>query len=1109
MVQEVRRWLEELGLGEYADAFDENRIDSEVLSDLTGDDLKDIGVKAVGDRRKLLSAIAILRESDNPPARIDAISDGASVSASDQPAKRAERRQLTVMFCDLVGSTALSRELDPEDLRDVMRRYQGAVAGAVAQYGGYVAKFLGDGVLAYFGWPQAYEDQAERAVRAGMDAVEAVATVNAGDGVLSARVGLATGDVVVGELSGEAGAIVGETPNLAARLQNEAAPGEIVTSASTRHLIAGIFELTEIGAREMRGFAEPVTVWRVDSERVTESRFDALHSGPLTRFVGRENDMGLLLDRWKLARNGQGQVVLIGGEAGIGKSRLSETFRSALTEEPHLWLRYQCSPYHSNSAFYPTIQQLEWAAGFEDADSTSSKLDKLEALIEQTGDENPLTLPLFANLLSLPDAERYGVLNHSPEEIKQLTLRCIVGHLTHLSQAQPVLFHFEDVHWIDPTSQDLLELAVEGIQGANVMILVTHRPEWSADFVHRSHVSMLQLNRLDERQGEEIARSVAGNEVSDELIKRIVERTDGIPLFVEEVTKAMLESGFDAANSDVPSTLQASLLARLDRLGPEAKDIAQVGAVIGRQFPHELIAAAAGYPPKRLSEALDRLIQSELVFRRGQPPDAEYTFKHALVLDAAYDSMLRDERRKRHLAIAKLLHHGTQTPEMVAEHFEKAGNASQAAELWHEAARQAVSKSANQEALHFCERAATQIRTLPETEENSRRLLAVLILEMQPCIFLVGYASPEIAARAERALVICREVGSDEEMFRILFYRWAPLHSITAGVLALEAAEEYLQRALASGDDKAIIIAHRLVGTSMYMNGRWHEARDHLNYVVENYRPEAHDELAMQISQDVLVAGQIYLALTLWTLGWPDQALALYDRITERAIELDHVNTIAFSKFHLLVLRMLMRTQENFLDEFYMIAEMAKKQGNSFATSFARVVAADLDFRNGKIELAEFEQAIKDLIEQQHTYYGCQPSRQEAVEVCLSNGRIDEAERLVDAMERNFADGFEIYRESEVTRMRGLCAFARGEFVKAETLFNEALEWSKAREAKSYELRAAMSLARFWQKRKEPERGRKILARTYDWFTEGLGTPDLIEAKALLDDLRTASSNRD
>ena len=652
MAEDLGRWLEELGLGKYTAAFAQNAVDANVLPDLTGDDLKDIGVTAVGDRRKLLRAIASLAEDGDDPA--PATRDAQTGSADRVASAAAERRQLTIMFCDLVGSTELSHRLDPEDLREVMRRYQDAVARAVTTYAGHVAKYLGDGVLAYFGWPQAHEDQAERAVRAALDAVAAVSGLQLGSGVeLRARAGIATGQVVIGDLVGEAGrdadAVSGETPNLAARLQGIAEPGQIAVGETTRRLIGDAFELEDLGARELKGFPEPVPAWRVVGERAVGSRFEAAHSDRLTTFVGREHEIGLLLNRWEQAKQGEGQVVLLSGEAGIGKSRISQALRERAAKDPHTRLRYQCSPYHDSTALYPFISQLERAAAFASNDTPEAKLDKLEALLSQATDAVDAAAPLFASLLSVAAGDRYPRLEMTPQQQKERTLEALLDQLLGLAAQQPVCLIFEDAHWVDPTSLEVLGQVIGRVQGVRVLVVITYRPEFSPPWRGYSHITSLALNRLGREQCAAIVGYVTGNKaLPDEVLSQILAKTDGFPLFVEELTKTVLESGLlkDVGDSyelagplsslAIPSTLQDSLMARLDRLAP-VKDVAQLGAAIGREFSYSLLAAVSPLSDADLHNALDQLVESGLVQRRGAGIEATYIFKHALVRDVAYE----------------------------------------------------------------------------------------------------------------------------------------------------------------------------------------------------------------------------------------------------------------------------------------------------------------------------------------------------------------------------------------------------------------------------------------------------------------------------------------
>jgi class 3 adenylate cyclase len=657
-MQHIARWLGDLGLGQYAQRFADNDIDFDVLSELTDQDLEKLGV-SLGHRRKLLRAIGEL--GDHPSAAVPA----------GETAQRdgAEHRQLTVMFTDLVGSTALSTKLDPEDLRTAIGAYHKCVAETVTRFDGFVAKYMGDGVLIYFGYPQAHEDDAERAVRAGLtliDAVHRLTTVEP----LQVRIGIGTGVVVVGDIVGSGEAqergVVGETPNLAARLQAVAPPNTIVIGPTTRRLLGELFEYHDLGGVEAKGFAAPVQAYKVIRPSAVESRFEALHASALTALVGRQEEADLLLRRWQQAKGGEG-CVLISGEPGIGKSRLAQNVLEQLSGEPHARLRYFCSPHHQDSALYPSITQLERAAGLRREDTDEQRLDKLEAVLALGTDDLAEAVPLLADLFAIPTGDRYPPLNLTPQKRKERTLHALLAQVGGLAARQPVLMVFEDIHWSDPTTREALDLLIDRVPVLRVLVIITFRPEFTPPWIGRSHVTLLSLNRLPPRQRAEMIVGVTGGKaLPREIADQIIDHTDGIPLFIEELTKSVVESGLLTEAEDhytasaptaplaIPTTLHASLLARLDRLAP-TREVAQIGAALGRSFSHELISAVAGMTQQQLDDALAQLVRAELMFRRGMPPDAEYTFKHALVQDTAYSTMLRSRRHQLHAQIGKIL----------------------------------------------------------------------------------------------------------------------------------------------------------------------------------------------------------------------------------------------------------------------------------------------------------------------------------------------------------------------------------------------------------------------------------------------------------------------
>jgi class 3 adenylate cyclase len=892
-MQQIADWLEGLGLSEYAQRFAENDIDFSILSDLNDQDLEKIGVTSLGHRRKLLRAIADL---ETQKASASTIATPAMMDVS--PRDAAERRQITVMFSDLVGSTALSARMDPEDLREVISAYQKSVTLTVRRFGGFVAKYMGDGVLVYFGYPQAHEDDAERAVRAGLELIAAVTGLKTG-AALQTRVGIATGLVVVGDLVGSGEAqergIVGETPNLAARLQAIAKPNTVVIADGTRRLLGNLFELEDLPAKDLKGIAGPTQAWTALRASSAEGRFEAMHTSDLTALVGREEELELLLRRWSRAKNGEGHAVLLSGEAGIGKSRLTAAVLERLTSEPHTRLRYFCSPQHTDSALYPIINQMERAAGLAHDDTPQARLDKLDALLLQTSTTRQDTA-LFADMLSLPNDGRYPALELAPQQRRQKTLEALSTQLAGLASQQPVLMIFEDVHWTDPTSLEAFGRTVDRIKTLPVLLVVTFRPEFNAPWAGQSHVTTLTLNRLGEREAAAIIARLVGNKgLPPDVTAEIVERTDGIPLFVEEMTKAVLEAESEGearrtvavAPSPalaVPATLHASLMARLDRLGP-AKELAQIGAAVGREFSYLLLAAVVRKPEAELDAALDRLVQSGLLFRQGLLPHASYLFKHALVQDAAYGTLLREPRRALHVRIAEAIENqfpdvAESQPELLAQHYTQAGLIEKAAFLWGKAGQRLLERSALVEAVAHLTRALDQIATLPPTPALRREEIKIQVAIITPLIYVKGYASPETKQAAERARLLIEQAEARGEppedpllLFSVLYGFWVVNTLALKGEVSREIARHFLDLAAKQGTIAPLMIGHRLMGHSLLLTGDPAGGRLHYDEGVALYDPAQHRSLATRFGQDVRVSMLGYRSLAVWILGYPESAL--------------------------------------------------------------------------------------------------------------------------------------------------------------------------------------------------------------------------------------------
>ncbi len=774
-MQTIEDWLSQLGLGKYMEAFVQNDVDLRALPHITEADLQELGV-SLGHRKIILAAI---NEPERP--RLDALPlaslplEGFEPQTTEVPQEpTADRRLLSVLFCDLVGSTALSAELDPEDMHELTRRYQDSVAGAITRFGGYVAKYLGDGVLAYFGWPMAYEDHAERSIRAGIQALAAVEAFQSPDGKqLKARIGIASGHVVVGDIAGssanERASIAGDTPNLAARLQGAAAPGQIVVADSTRRLAGQSFEIESLAAQELKGFKSPIALFAVRGEREVESRFDATHTSALSKFVGRTSEIGMLLERWELVKGGQGQAVFVSGEAGIGKSRLVDALEERLPEKQHELIRLQCSPYHATSAFYPIIQRLSRFAGFSPADDQTMRAEKFRTIVQRYGENLSDVGSIYAELLSLDVGDEFKPLDLSAQQRKELVVRTLANRLLLAAKIAPLLFIVEDAHWIDPSTSEWLKEVISRVHGAAILVVVTHRPEWNAGWATGlAQATTLAIGRLTKKQMRELIESMLAD-VPDQLADRIAERTDGVPLFVEELTRSILESGnATSLNAEIPDSLQGSLMARLDRLTAAAKEVAQIASVIGREFDRGLLSKVTGFDERALDGALHQLMSTQLFVVGGVVRDA-LVFRHALIQDTAYQSLLSRRRRHYHEAIVKVLLDAypdlvVTQPELIAQHYVKAQQNELAFPYWMKAGERALGRSANYEAVDHFQNALSIVEHLPEGPSQQQKVLEATI-KLGEALGAAGRLSDSVATY-KLATELAREAGDTKAFIR-------------------------------------------------------------------------------------------------------------------------------------------------------------------------------------------------------------------------------------------------------------------------------------------------------------------------------------------------------
>jgi class 3 adenylate cyclase/predicted ATPase len=1107
---DVAAWLQGLGLERYAPAFRDNEIDWDALPKLTSEDLKDLGVVLGGHRRKLLDAIAALGAA-LPAATVTAASRDARAPAD------AERRQLTVMFCDLVGSTALSTRHDPEDLRELIGTYHRAVADTVGRFAGFVAKYMGDGVLIYFGYPQAHEDDAELAVRAGLAVIAAVGQLPARQD-LNVRLGVATGLAVVGDLIGEGAAqergVVGETPNLAARLQALAAPNTLVIAEATRRQVGGLFDLADLGPQALAGFAEPQPAWRVLGESGVLSRFEALRSGE-TPLVGRDEEVELLVRRWQQAKSGEGRVVLISGEPGIGKSRLTAALSEHIGTEPHTRRRYFCSPHHQDSALYPFIVQLERAAGFARDDAAEAKLEKLRALLAP-GTRDDDDIALLGELLSLPNSA--AALNLSPQRKREKLFEALLDQLAAEARERPVLFVFEDAHWIDPTSRELLDLAVDRVRHLPVLLAITFRPEFQPPWSGRSHVASLALNRLGERDGEALVQTLAGNAaLTPDIVAEIVERTDGVPLFVEELTKAVLESAGQGdrvaavlgttspAALSVPATLHASLMARLDRLGPAAKEIAQIGAVLGREFAYELIEPVAQRPERELQAALGQLDEAGLLFCRGVAPHATYLFKHALVQDAAYSTLLRGRRQELHARVAAALeaHFADlveRQPELLAHHLTAAGDTERAVDQWLKAGQRAAARLAYLEAAAHLERGLGLLHSLPESPARN-----VSEIKLQLASGLCQFtAKGAVAAKPPymRALELAERHGEPQQRFEALYGVWQSTNGSGEIAAASPLSERLLIMAEREADDGLRLQAHHAGWTQWAIAGDPAKAREHADAGRLLYDPDKHASHRLVYGgHDPGVCAGYNGARAEWLLGYPEKALASISDALALAERIAHPFTLSIALMISSLVYLNRREPERALSLVEAAEVLAAEQRLSLILEPGMLRGVAL-LEQGAVDeaTARIREGIERWTRLGRTIFLPFGLAFLAEGLARHGDRAAALAALREGLDTAGATG-EHGWDAELHRLTGTVLLAENQLDEGQASLQQAIRIAQAQQAKSLELRAARDLARLWGEQGRRAEARDLLAPLYGWFTEGFDTADLQDAKALLDEL--------
>ncbi|MEX5720837.1 adenylate/guanylate cyclase domain-containing protein [Geodermatophilus maliterrae] len=1071
----------------------------------------------------------------------------AETATACPPAGRpaeAERRQLTCLSCDLVNSVELSARLDPEELRETLAAYRRVCAAVVRRFDGHVHDYSGDGIMVYFGFPSAHEDDAQRAVRSGLGIVEAVGQLNSrlesdrGIG-LHVRIGIDTGLVVAGGTGADEGleatAAVGATPNIAARLQSLAAPDSVVISAAAYRLIAGLFDCRELGFRTVRGISQPMAIYQVLHESAARTRLDVAAQRGLAPMQGRDGELRRLTERWAQARAGHGSVALVVGEPGIGKSRLIRSLQEHVAQSPDVYfIPLACSPYYRNTAFHPVVQYLQRLLQFAPEDTVDQRLDKVDGLATQYGFDLPSRGPLLAELLGVPFEGRYARLEMPADQQRQLTIDTLVEGWLLRARRQPVLFVVEDLHWADPSTLDFLTQLIDRVPESRQLIVLSARPDLTPPWPDGPGLDRLELDRLDPEASGRVVTETAGAPVPERLRRQVVAKADGVPLYLEELTKLVVEQGlvghgngrFDPAGSPenlaVPATLADSLRARLDRL-PDAKGVAQLGAVIGRQFPYELICAVAetitGIDSESLRYQLARLTDAGLLFVECDARGETYTFKHALIQDAAYASLLLTTRRKHHRRIAQVLAERfpatvETAPELLAHHYTEAGLTAEAVPHWLRSGERALHGSANPEAIAHLSTGLRLLTGLPAGQERAAQELRFHLALGPACMAVHGYASPEVEACYRRAQELCEELGDAPHLVPVpkvvpvLHGLWTSRVVRTQHADALAIGEQVLELGAATDDDGAVVQGNMEVGWSHFFLGHLQQAREHLERVLALYDHERHGAHTFIYGDNPATSARSNLAQALWLLGYTDQSLQVSDEnVTTLRSSFDHVHSIAFGLDLAAVVRQYRRdapATRLLVDDALSLSEA---HDLAFFAAMASILKGWVLTEEGDLEegLAQMRRGLAAHVstgaELAKPYWLCL-----IAEACGRTGAAHDGLELLDEAETVVEQSDERYWEAEIHRLRGDLLLAAGPSSEdvtrtVERHYLRALEIARRQGARSLELRAAVSLSRLWEANGRRDQARGLLAPVYGWFSEGLDTPDLREAAALLADL--------
>ena len=1110
---DLAEWLGRHGLGQYARTFAENDIEYSVLPDLKEDDLEKLGV-SLGHRKKLLRAIEASTAEHQPAGSTTSISNTAASPSALLQQREAEFRQITVMFCDLVGSTQLSETLDPEDLQKIIDAYRAECNTAISRYGGEVARYFGDGVMAFFGWPRAHEDDALRAVHAALEIVSRVLKVS-GPVTLACRVGICSGPVVVGEIANSTASgsmdAVGETPNIAARLQTLATANTVLISESTRRLVSAAFDLRDLGPQELRGITAPVHAYRIHAARNAASRFEAAHAESLTPLIGRSSELSLLLDRWKKVKEGDGQVILLSGIPGVGKSRLLYELKSHIQEEPHLFLLHQCSPYHSQSAFFPVIEQIEQAAQVTAREADADKIAKLRAYLPRLSDSPTEPLLLIAKLLSISVEIDREQLELTPQQIKNRTINALVGMLLAFASQRPTVCVFEDAHWLDPSTLELLELIISRIDHARVLLIVSCRPEFRPTWVAHPSVTTHSLTRLSHTEVKNMIQDLLrGGSAPQQLIDQIIQKTDGVPLFIEELTNSILSAPSRTQDSSertaqpallkVPETLSDALMERLDRVAPSRR-LAQIAALIGREFSYNLLSAVSQINEDDMQSALSLLEQADIIYRVSISPSVRFAFKHALLRDAIYDSLLRSKRQQIHADIATILERDypeltENQPEVLAHHYQEAGNHPLAIRCWLASGQRALTRSANIEAIASFRMALQILNVLPETPDRKKQEIAIQLALGIPLIAVQGYASAETREAFSRAHALCLQFGNIPEYFQAVFGLWG--HSWMSGKNddALGMADEFLSQAQLLSEIVPLMVAHRMMGSTLLTVGDFKSSANHFEETIRLSISKGKQPLNNLYMVEPQVASLLLLSWDLWFLGHPDQSLSRVSEALALAHDLGHQYTVAFAYYMASVVHLLRGDAARAFETAGKSIETSQEQRFSLYAILSRISRGRAIGDLGRLDEARAEIA-----------HGIEEARRNGVGFMLpmmdswladTHSKAGENEYALSIVERALANiGQGRSWEAELHRQRAQILFALNpsQVREVESQLKKSIEVARSQNAKSLELRAVTSLAELWRTQGRSNEARALLEPICSWFDEGADTADLRRAR--------------